>query len=58
MSITASQRHVSTGMIRRAELWDRVDEAVRLVLAPGPVYFSSAFLAGMATSFLFGLWVL
>jgi len=42
----------------RAELWERVDEAARLLLAPGPVYFSAAFLAGMATSFLVGLWVL
>jgi hypothetical protein len=42
----------------RGEMWARVDEAVRLLLAPGPAYFVSSLVAGMAAAFLVGLWLL
>lgn len=32
--------------------------ALRLLLAPGPVYYSAATLAGVASGFLAGLWLL
>ncbi|MGH8910278.1 MAG: hypothetical protein ACRD0K_28240 [Egibacteraceae bacterium] len=42
----------------RAAAWAGVGETVRLLLAPGLVYFAFALAAGMAIAFLVGLWLL
>jgi hypothetical protein len=34
-----------------------MEEAVQLLIAPGPFYFAISMLASTATSFLVGLWL-
>lgn len=43
---------------RRARIWTRVRVAVRLLFAPGLLYFVAALLAGTAAALLAGLWLL
>lgn len=54
----AQHRRPRTSSSRsRVERRAQVRKAVRLVCTPGPVYFVAAMLAGMAASFLAGLWL-